>query len=75
MAAMAGMLRHYEARSQVLFLVSYAGAGPKHLGHPPLHSRATAESWPEERQPGQNPAPRPGLEPCVPALQGGELAY
>lgn len=22
------------------------GAGPKHLGHPPLHSLATAESWP-----------------------------
>uniref|UniRef100_A0A5F9D8N6 Spermine synthase n=1 Tax=Oryctolagus cuniculus TaxID=9986 RepID=A0A5F9D8N6_RABIT len=22
------------------------GAGPKDLGHPPLHSRATAESWP-----------------------------
>ncbi|XP_062069073.1 ras-related protein Rab-28 isoform X1 [Lepus europaeus] len=45
-------------------------AGPKHLGHPPLHSRAIAESW----QPGQNPAPRPGLEPSVPAPQGRGLA-
>ena len=30
----------------MLLLVSHAGAGPKHLGHPPLHSLATAESWP-----------------------------
>uniref|UniRef100_A0A5F9DJ88 ADAM metallopeptidase domain 32 n=1 Tax=Oryctolagus cuniculus TaxID=9986 RepID=A0A5F9DJ88_RABIT len=34
-----------KAMSQVLFLVSHAGAGPKDLGHPPLHSWATAESW------------------------------
>ena len=28
------------------------GTGPKHLGHPPLHSLATAESWPGRRATG-----------------------
>ena len=44
-APTAGVLRRSKARSQVLLLVSHVGAGPKDLGHPPLHSRATAESW------------------------------
>ena len=38
-------LRRSEARSQVLLPGLLWGAGPKHLGHPPLPSQATAESW------------------------------
>nr|XP_051677229.1 eukaryotic translation initiation factor 2D isoform X2 [Oryctolagus cuniculus] len=31
--------------ARFFLLVSHASAGPKHLGHPPLPSQATAESW------------------------------
>uniref|UniRef100_A0A5F9DNB8 Zinc finger protein 593 n=1 Tax=Oryctolagus cuniculus TaxID=9986 RepID=A0A5F9DNB8_RABIT len=58
------------ARSQVLFLVSHGVQGPSTWAI--LH----CTPWPQQRagledgQPGQNPAPRPGLEPGVPAPGG-----
>uniref|UniRef100_A0A5F9CJT6 Uncharacterized protein n=1 Tax=Oryctolagus cuniculus TaxID=9986 RepID=A0A5F9CJT6_RABIT len=33
------------------------GTGPKHLGHPPLHSQATAESWPGRGATGTDSGP------------------
>ena len=74
MAAVAGAPRLLKGRSQVLMLVSHGVQGPSTWAI--LH----CPPWPQQRagleegQPGQNPAPRPELEPGVLAPLGGGLA-
>ncbi|XP_069908134.1 disintegrin and metalloproteinase domain-containing protein 33 isoform X4 [Oryctolagus cuniculus] len=73
MAAMAGALCRSEARSQVL-PPGLPCAGPKDLGHPPLLSRATAESWTERGATGTESCTLTGTRPRGASAVGRGLA-
>ena len=80
MAATAGALQPAHradpmAGARCFLLVSHRVQGPSTWAILHCTPRPQQRAGLEEGQPGQNPVPRPGLEPGVPAPQGGGLAY
>ncbi|XP_062047769.1 UDP-N-acetylglucosamine transferase subunit ALG14 homolog isoform X1 [Lepus europaeus] len=63
-----------KAGARCSLLDSHAGAGPKDLGHPPLHSRATAESWTGRGATGREPGAPTGTRTWCAGAAGRGLA-
>ena len=79
MAAAAGALRPVHRADTMAGAGTSPGlpwdAGSKHLGHPPLHSLATAESCPGRGATGTESGALTGTRTRCAGAAGGGLAY